>query len=203
MAINILKNLFQRDPDKNEPQKPANEFRILTQRHIDELQSGEEGKRGLIIKELCLMGDSIVDDLILALEEWYNWSHSDISSITLRISIAQILGILGDAQAINPLIKMAGRVEKTLNHRKTAAESLAQIGKKAFIPMLELLESNDPNSQQLAAWALGKMGNSKAIDYLIPLLSREPFHYPHVRAASNQALTELTGQNFGENIDLW
>jgi len=47
------------------------------------------------------------------------------------------------------------------------------------------------------------MGDPIAIEYLILLLSKQPFHYPHVRAAANKALIKLTGQNYGENIELW
>jgi len=191
------------DPGPANAQETGARFRILTQRHIDALQSEQAENREAVIQELAAMGAPVVDELVPALEEWYQYSKSDACSLVFRISVARTLGLLGDARAINPLIKMADKVEKTLEHRKIAAESLARIGQPAFQPMLDLLQNGHPNDQQLSAWALGKMGNPKAVPYLIPLLSKQPFHYPHVRSAANKALIELTGQNFGENIELW
>jgi hemoglobin-like flavoprotein len=156
-----------------------------------------------VIEELGAIGEPVVQDLIYALDKWYEWSQSDASSLSLRISIARVLGIIGDERAIKPIIKMAGRIEKTVEHREVAAESLALIGKSVIQPMLELLESDAADAQQLSAWTLGKIGDPIAIKYLIPMLSKQPFHYPHVRAAANRALVELTKQDFGEDIELW
>jgi HEAT repeat protein len=141
--------------------------------------------------------------LIKLLNEYFKWSFTDNSSLLLRIIAAKVLGKIGDPRAIKVLIDIGSRVERTLEHRKAAAGALGMIGEPAIESLITILQKDDANLQQLAAWGLGKIGDPHAVEPLIPILSTKPFHYPHARSAAREALKSITGQDFGEDVALW
>jgi HEAT repeat protein len=149
------------------------------------------------------IGEPAVDRLIALLNEHFKWSFTDSSSLVLRINAAKVLGKIGDSRSIKVLINMGSKVERTLDHRRAAAEALGMIGKPAIEPLILILQKDDANLQQLAAWGFGKIGDPCAVESLIPILSTKPFHYPHARSAAREALKSITGQDFGEDVARW
>ena len=88
---------------------------------------------------------------------------------------------------------------ETWDHRRAAADALAMIGEPAVEPLIAALEKKDANLRQLAAWALGQIGDTRAVEPLIPVLSSRY----HDRAATRKALRAITGKDFGEDVGRW
>lgn len=99
---------------------------------------------------------------------------------------AEDLGKIGDARAVEPLIKV---LEKGLfSTRKKAAQALARIGKPALTPLIDALNSEVSDIRQYAAMALGYMGDTKTVELLIVAL-RDDYSFVRVQAA--EALGEI------------
>lgn len=167
------------------------------------LQNKDKTVQQTAANALVQIGELAVNGLIDLLNNYFNWSYTDNSSMLLRINAANVLGKIGDPRAIDVLVKIGSKVERTLDHRRAAADALGLIGAPAFESLITMLKNNDANLQQFAAWGLGKIGDPRAIEHLIPILSTQPFHYPHARSAAREALKAITGQDFGEDITLW
>jgi len=167
------------------------------------LQDDDETLRKAAAEALVQIGKPAVEILVSALEEYYQWTFTDASSMVLRITAANVLGQIGDPRAIKVLIAMGSKVERTDEHRRAAARALGSIGEPAIETLVKMLSNDSANLQQLAAWSLGYSGDTRAVEPLIPLLSTIPFHYPHVRQAAREALRTITGQDFGEDVAHW
>jgi HEAT repeat protein len=167
------------------------------------LQENDENVRKAAAEALVQIGKPAVELLVSALEEYYEWTYTDASSLLLRINAATVLGQIGDPRAIKVLIAMGSKVERTDEHRRAAAHALGLIGEPAIETLVKMLSNDSANLQQLAAWSLGHSGDTRAVEHLIPMLSTIPFHYPHVRQASREALKAITGQDFGQNVAHW
>ena len=76
---------------------------------------------------------------------------------------AKALGMLGDARAVQPLIKLLERSDG----RKEAAVSLGQIGdKSAIVPLRHALVDNNKNVRRAVAEALGQLGEPVWKEYV-------------------------------------
>ncbi|MBN2417264.1 HEAT repeat domain-containing protein [bacterium] len=191
-------------PDLSGIAEEAYTFAVLTQKLIDDFQSHEASARQAAIDETVSLGPPIADDLIHLLSNWFDYGHADASTINLRISTALALGNLKDPRAIEPLIRMAQKIERTVSHRRAAAEALGMIGEAAYQSMVDLLRNEWESLQQLACWALGDIGNPAAVEHLIPMLSTAaPFHPSHIREAAAGSLKKLTGEDFGQDMEKW
>ena len=125
--------------------------------------------------------------------------------IDFRLEIISVLGEFVDPRAINALIAIGTRVDVTSQHRSAAAAALGQIGKLALKQMLELAQSALGVEQDLAAQALGHIGDGSAVPALIELLESGPPRriQPFVRHSALRALCSLTGEDFGNDADTW
>ncbi len=110
----------------------------------------------------------------------------------IRVEAARLLGIIGDPQAIQPLIE-ALKIQKSYKENSSrvsiiAAQSLALIGVSAVEPLITALKDPDPDVRSGAATALGKIGDGCAVEPLIEALKDE---LPNVRWSAASALGQL------------
>ncbi len=86
----------------------------------------------------------------------------------VRESAAVALGNLGDARAVPSLIALLN--EEHFRLQEKARDALAEIGEQSVEQLLKALESEDPKIRKNAAVALGKIGDSRAIEPLFMAL---------------------------------
>lgn len=85
---------------------------------------------------------------------------------SIRLRAIKALGILGDPEAIEPLIKL-------LSHSflgNYATFSLGKIGKPAVKPLINALQKDNKNVRINSTYALGLTGDTNAVQTLIQLL---------------------------------
>lgn len=122
--------------------------------------------------ELSLMGKPAVEPLIEALK------HEESSK---RHMAVVTLGKIGDARAVNPLI----RALNDSNLQDWVAKALIQIGGQAVEPLTETLKDDNPKIREKAVEILGKISDKRATMPLIQCLSDES---PKVRKKVAKAL---------------
>jgi HEAT repeat protein len=105
-------------------------------------------------------GVEVVDPLIDAL---LNNRNKDI-----KISVAKILGDIGNEKAIDPLITTLSSPHKLL--RREASTSLIKFGNSAVDSLINLLSNDNWKIRGAAAWVLGSIGDKRAIDPLKKLI---------------------------------
>ena len=89
-----------------------------------------------------------------------------------RRGAAEALGNIGDARAVEPLIKALGEDKSEV--RWPAAGALGKIGdKRAVDPLIEELGDDDESVNSSAAEALGEIGDARAVEPLIKALGNE------------------------------
>lgn len=120
----------------------------------------------------------VVKCLVSALKEDENWR--------VRRSAAGALGVLGDPKAVKPLI--ASLIDYDVDVRKRTAEALVQIGRLSVDPLIKVLDEDDYYLRWRAAWCLGKIKDSKAVEALILKLGD---HVSEVRWTVIGALGEI------------
>jgi len=131
-----------------------------------------------------------VDELIKALH------FPDDSNV--RFEAASALGDIGDPHCVEPLISA---LDDSLRVREVAIRSLGKIGDyRAIKPLEEALEDENWEIRSMAAKALGEIGDPQATEALIEALKEET---QVVRWNIVQALTNITGQEFGDDVAGW
>ncbi len=99
---------------------------------------------------------------------WYCRKLSNKNS-HLRTTAAEALGNLGDARAVEPLIKALGDGDEDVRH--AAAGALGKLGDiRAVEPLIKALGDGDGRVRREAARALGKLGDTRAVEPLIKAL---------------------------------
>jgi HEAT repeat protein len=97
--------------------------------------------------------------------------------IRLRCYAIRMLGLVGDTQAIIPLMSLLN--DETLNYRVRleAAEALGRLkNSQALNPLIEILKNKQPTSlylQESAVKALGMLGDIRAIEPLLELFEAQ------------------------------
>ncbi len=107
--------------------------------------------------------------------------------------VEQLIAVLGVEDVTEELAEIGasavGPLLNALRHRKdglvkyNAALALTRIGKSAVRGLLKSLEDSDPDVRLEASWALGEIGDERAIEPLISGLKDEDW-YVRQRAAS-------------------
>jgi HEAT repeat protein len=111
--------------------------------------------------------------------------------IGVRKEVAGALGRIGDARAVEPLIKALQHFAYDV--RKAAASALGQIGDtRAVEPLIAALNDEDRDVRSPAARALGQIGDTRAVEPLIAALNDDKSGWS-VRTAAVDAL-----ERFGE-----
>ena len=105
-----------------------------------------------------------------------------------RAEAAEVLGDLGQAQAVDPLIQAFRTGDGRLRHN--AVLSLIELNKTAgFETFLELLNSENSELRADAAWALGLSGDVRARERLLQSMAGD--EDADVRLNASKALREL------------
>ncbi len=105
-------------------------------------------------------------------------------SSRVRESTIEALGMMKkDKKVIEALI--GAWKDSDIDVRKITAEVLVDIGSQAVEPLIKLLKHDDSYLRWRAAWALGKIRDPKAVEYLTPLLQDE---VSEVRFIATEAL---------------
>jgi HEAT repeat protein len=116
------------------------------------------------------IGKPAVEPLIKALEDDNGW---------IRSSAAEVLGVIGDARAVEPLIRVLGGEKAAWMRdlefiRKSAIEALGEIGDVRAVEMLiEALGDGGSHVRESATSALGKIGDARAVEPLSKALGDE------------------------------
>jgi HEAT repeat protein len=105
----------------------------------------------------------------------------DDSSTGVRASAADALGKIGDPRAGGPLMRQF-EAENALPVRRTLACVLGAVGYQPAIPhLIQCLENPDASLRGCAAWALGILRASEAVDSLQAALVHESEAWPESR----------------------
>jgi HEAT repeat protein len=165
-----------------------------------------------------LLGDKVLDILI---------THAFSQKPDVRISAILILGLMKDERAYNPLLEISqdenfredatkalvfigkDRPESLLKlfetdnlyQKRFICEVAGKIVSPVYYPILEkLLKDEDGHIRSLAAIAISKLGNLRAVQVLKKLLT-DP--YEDVQEAAVEALSNIgTGLSVSELIDM-
>lgn len=91
-------------------------------------------------------------------------------------------------------IELANDIENTTMRREIVfkVDDLAKLGQAAVVPLIGLLDSEDPNIQEHAAKALGELGDTTAIKPLYNLLGHP---WDNVRGNALGSIVELGDRN--------
>jgi HEAT repeat protein len=116
----------------------------------------------------------------------------------VRFEAASALGNIGDPEFVEPLIQA---LDDNKRIKEVAIRSLGRIGdSQAVEPLEEALQDEDWEIRSMAAKSLGQIEDPRATPALIHALENET---KTVSWYISQALTNITGQSFGQNSDEW
>lgn len=134
------------------------------------------GARNAAIETFIRMGRRAVDPI---LQRWGETAGD------LKKFLIDILGEIGDPQAVLPLIEALG--DPDLNVSAAAVEGLGRLGDgRAVEPLIRVLQLGDLWLQYPAAGALGRLGDSRAVGPLLRVLKERT-----LREAALEALGAL------------
>jgi len=88
---------------------------------------------------------------------------------SVRAGVASALGSTGDSRAVEPLITALG--DEDVNVARVAAAALRRMGKMAVAPLIIALKAKDSSVRTTAAVTLGSIGDARAVQPIIDLLS--------------------------------
>ncbi|MCH8273162.1 MAG: HEAT repeat domain-containing protein [Armatimonadetes bacterium] len=178
--------------------------RQLGSNNIDDLKSARQ--------ELMLMGDEAVLALIAGLrDKKANVRAESASTLSLigderaasplinalsdpnenvRREAAIALGSLGVQEAVEPLIQL---LREGGGERSSVAQGLGWLRDvRAVLPLLDCLSSDDRSLRHLAAFALGEIGDRRALDALDRMALSEP--EPGARLAAEKAVEMIRSE---------
>jgi HEAT repeat protein len=117
------------------------------------------------------------------------------------LALANAVRVLQDGRFLDELLAALSVARPGV--RQGAAEALAVLPCPDLLPRLECLAEDaklDATTRQAAVWVLGRTGRKPAVPIAL-LLARDPTD--GVRRAAVEALAELSGQNFGSDLERW
>ena len=117
----------------------------------------------------------------------------------VRLVTTKALGMIGDVQAVEPLIKLLKDDDSgpkgvreywgTFDVSRSALKALGKIGDtRALEPLIKVLEEGNEWNRPAAAKALGKIGDKRAVKPLVKILNNQIFD---VHQATLKALSRL------------
>ena len=115
----------------------------------------------------------LVDTLVLKEKYKVKFKDEDVR-MCIRVNAAKTLANIKDNSAVNPLLYCLNNKGENYKLRLACAEALGKIGDKyAVLPLSEVLKDESESSVYLkesAAFALGMIGDAKAVDTLVNVL---------------------------------
>ncbi len=106
-------------------------------------------------------------------------------NVRIRRFAADVLGEIGDPQAVDPLIARLADADHLV--RQNAIVSLAKLGdERAIDPLIAMLHDGDKFTRWIAVNALSKIGDPQAVELLQIVLEDDSDH--DVREAAREAL---------------
>ncbi len=132
----------------------------------------------------------------------YDYLEDDLIEL---IAACRILGLLGDPAGIPSLVRALERhgENKSPSDRfilKNAADALTRTGEEAVQPLTSLLKSEKPETRKFAAYALGRIGDRRAL----PALTRvadNPEEPKLVREVAGRAMQRLNPEKAEGMVD--
>ena len=86
------------------------------------------------------------------------------SSVDKRAAAAYALGFVGDKRAVEPLLGVLLNAKEETKVREHATEALAHLGdNRAIEPLIDCLSDESPEVRFWSAYALGQLGDSRAL----------------------------------------
>jgi len=122
-----------------------------------------------VTRALADIGDRAVEPLIQALKDyWKGYAHE---------AIIKTLGMIEDAGAVEPLIKIYQN--SSWEERREIIKALGEIRDARAVELLirALKDKDDATTRRLAAESLGEIGDARAVEPLIEALEVEDEYY--------------------------
>ncbi len=138
-----------------------------------------QGLQSNVAKGLSNIGKQAVLPLIASLRD---------GSASARKYVAEALGLIGDARAVESLIIYLSDEDDDVGFE--AARTLSKIGEPAVLPLLDCLNHADANTRTNAIIALGNIGDARAAEPLLDYLNHED---SNTRANAAVALGTIGG----------
>ncbi len=113
----------------------------------------------------------------------------------IRRSAIEILNSMKDERAVDHLIEATDDDDWWVRER--AIDALAQIGSPKALPKLETMLGQNPKTDTVIIRALGKLGSSKHITKIVPMLNRSE---REVQVEAIKALASLADQSHADTI---
>ena len=165
-------------------EKPPEEVLVFDKSILDELLSDDHVKIKHAVTTIKERPDSERENYVNAIIPKLNDENEYV-----RQHFAQILGELGDANAVESLIEVLKDKEETGRVRGYAAKALGSIGDaKAVEPLIEVLDDNNIYVRRDVAEALGKIGDARAVEPLIAALKDKD---RYMRVSATEALGSI------------
>jgi HEAT repeat protein len=117
------------------------------------------------------------------------------------LALATAVRVLQDSRFLDELLPALTITRPGI--RQAAVEALAVLPCPELLPRLQSLAEDtklDAAARQAAIWCLGRSGRKLAVP-LVLRLARDPVE--GVRRAAVEALADLSGQNFGTDLERW
>ncbi|MDR0912721.1 MAG: HEAT repeat domain-containing protein [Methanobrevibacter sp.] len=146
--------------ENNENNENTNETKTIEEL-IETLKSDDEFVQEEARMFLEMRKDESLEPMIEALKTNKN---KDV-----KISLGKVLGFIGDPLAIPVLIDTLSDMNKLV--RREASTALIKMGTPAVDPLIAILSDDDWKVRGAAAWALGGIGDKKALKPLENLLN--------------------------------
>jgi serine/threonine-protein kinase len=113
----------------------------------------------------------------------------------IRRAAIEILVVCRDKRAVDKLVEALRDKDWWVSER--AADALAELGDSKALPALMDMVAKNDRSLPVALNAVGKLGNYKVLDKILPLLQRPE---KEVRIAAINAVAQLAGEQQAEAI---
>lgn len=159
--LKVVRGVFQRqEPTRIEIKLVGEAFvrleNLVIIPLIARLKQEDSGLRPWIFEVLGQMGEPAVDYLIKLLDE---------KDPQLRAKAADVLGLIGDERAFQPLTHLLNDPDNTV--RLNVIRALGEFGSKALPLLIQVLQLETGPLRASAAEALGQSGDKQAIAPLI------------------------------------
>ncbi len=113
----------------------------------------------------------------------------------IRRTAIEILNAMKDERAVDHLINATDDTDWWVRER--AVDALSKIGSPKALPKLESMLGQNPKTDTVVIRALSKMGNSKHVAKILPLLKRPE---REIQIEAIKALSQLTDEDHAETI---